>query len=88
MREWPLTFTATTRIRSASEWSVIVSTGRLRHTHRVERVFDALPERRATAVRFWPPIDRHGLPRRAHQRGQLRLAQPALRDASRESCVS
>ena len=30
----PLTFQLTTRIRSASEWSVIVSTGRLRHTHR------------------------------------------------------
>ena len=29
----PLTFQLTTRIRSASEWSVIVSTGRLRHTH-------------------------------------------------------
>ena len=29
----PLTFQLTTRIRSASEWSVIVSTGRLRYTH-------------------------------------------------------
>ena len=29
----PLTFQLTTRIRSASEWSVIVATGRLRHTH-------------------------------------------------------
>ena len=29
----PLTFQLTTRIRSAFEWSVIVSTGRLRHTH-------------------------------------------------------
>ena len=30
----PLTFQLTTRIRSASEWSVIVATGRLRSAHR------------------------------------------------------
>ena len=30
----PLTFQLTTRIRSASEWSVTVATGRLRPAHR------------------------------------------------------
>ena len=46
----PLTFQLTTRIRFASEWSVIVSTGRLHHTHRWSAVMRC--QNRGDGVRF------------------------------------